>query len=603
MNKVDTMYLNTYAKGAMSLLAAVVLTGCGGGGTSSEDATVNEAKSLKAITGALKITSEQEITVNENTAAVTAVTSTGGVAPITYTISRGDDAALFNIDAQSGILTFVDAPDYEAPADKDGNNAYDVTVTAIDDTGRKSSKALTVAVMDVDETPVVEETLFVEEIVVVEEPAVEEVVIIEEPAVEEQATEEPIAEEPVVVEEPVIIDEPAVEEPTVEEPVVIEEPIIEEPVTEEPVVEEPVIEEPVVEEPVVIEEPIAEEPVVVEEPVIEESAPVCVEGPATHSGQVTDSVSALGMAGVEVSIGGCETTTDAEGYYTLSNIAATERAVVNFDHDGYFKSSVLIQVDHYSEGTTNVSLNYLEHTIDAYDNQWSYDSQSEISGAHVDVPAGSLSDAAGNAYTGTVNAGLEYFDIVTDADKKLFPGAFEGQNVNGETVLFSSYGLVSLSLSDINGNALNLAEGATATLTFDAVASLPEQNIIPLWYYDYTQGLWIEEGYAELQADGTYKGEVSHLGTWSVNMPLETAPGTYRGRIVYSDGISVKDARVAAIGPNWVRSDLSTDADGNFEIEVLPDDNFKLVAYNYKWKYEAAYSGTIAAVASGDIVE
>ena len=527
------MHFFTFTK--KLFLLAIVLAGMPG--FQELNAKGPQHKDQSTVENSFTFISGSAISVNENTTVVTMVQTSGGVMPVTYKIGRGADKALFAIDDVSGNLTFIKGADYELPADSNGDNVYEVAVTAVDSARNRIKQDLYITIVDIDETPIVEE------------------------------------------------------------------PIIEEPVTEEPVVEEPVIEEPVVEEPVVIEEPIAEEPVVVEEPVIEESAPVCVEGPATHSGQVTDSVSALGMAGVEVSIGGCETTTDAEGYYTLSNIAATERAVVNFDHDGYFKSSVLIQVDHYSEGTTNVSLNYLEHTIDAYDNQWSYDSQSEISGAHVDVPAGSLSDAAGNAYTGTVNAGLEYFDIVTDADKKLFPGAFEGQNVNGETVLFSSYGLVSLSLSDINGNALNLAEGATATLTFDAVASLPEQNIIPLWYYDYTQGLWIEEGYAELQADGTYKGEVSHLGTWSVNMPLETAPGTYRGRIVYSDGISVKDARVAAIGPNWVRSDLSTDADGNFEIEVLPDDNFKLVAYNYKWKYEAAYSGTIAAVASGDIVE
>ena len=58
------------------------------------------------------------------------------------------------------------------------------------------------------------------------------------------------------------------------------------------------------------------------------------------------------------------------------------------------------------------------------------------------------------------------------------------------------------------------------------------QIIIPLWFYDYLQGLWIEEGYAELQTDGTYKGEISHPGTWSLNQPIENAPGIYRGHII-----------------------------------------------------------------------
>ena len=194
-------------------------------------------------------------------------------------------------------------------------------------------------------------------------------------------------------------------------------------------------------------------------------------------------------------------------------------------------------------------------------------------------------------------------DVTTDKGKELFPGAFEGKNTNGETVLFGSYDLISLVFKDVSGNVLNLADGATATLTFPSIASLKEENIIPLWYYDYTQGLWTEEGYAELQSDGTYKGDVSHLGTWSLSVPLETAAGIYRGRIVYPGKITVKDARVIAIGPNWVRSDLSTDADGIFEIGVLPGDDFKLVAYNYKWKYEAVYSGMMPAIASGEIVQ
>lgn len=219
------------------------------------------------------------------------------------------------------------------------------------------------------------------------------------------------------------------------------------------------------------------------------------------------------------------------------------------------------------------------------------------------IPTDVYADISGNAYRGTVTAGLKILDVTTEEGKALFPGTFEGKNANGETVLFSSYGLISLSLKDGAGNALYLADGATATLTFDAVTSLAEQNIIPLWYYDYSQGTWIEEGYAELQSDGTYQGNISHAGTWSLNMPVETSPGTYRGRIVYSDGITVKDARVALIGPNWTRSDLSTDADGLFEVTVVPGDDFKIVAYNYKWKYEAAHANILPAVASGEIVE
>ncbi|MGN7884186.1 beta strand repeat-containing protein, partial [Ensifer sp. 22460] len=52
---------------------------------------------------------------------------------LTYSLS-GTDSALFNIDAATGAVTFKDAPDFEAPADADGDNVYDIVVTASDST-------------------------------------------------------------------------------------------------------------------------------------------------------------------------------------------------------------------------------------------------------------------------------------------------------------------------------------------------------------------------------------------------------------------------------------------------------------------------------------
>ncbi|MCU7934291.1 MAG: cadherin domain-containing protein [Candidatus Thiodiazotropha sp. (ex Dulcina madagascariensis)] len=73
--------------------------------------------------------------VNENTTAVTTVTSTdpdSGDTP-TYSISGGADAAAFSINPGSGALTFSSAPDFETPTDSGTNNVYDVQVTVTDD--------------------------------------------------------------------------------------------------------------------------------------------------------------------------------------------------------------------------------------------------------------------------------------------------------------------------------------------------------------------------------------------------------------------------------------------------------------------------------------
>jgi len=96
---------------------------------------------------------------------------------------------------------------------------------------------------------------------------------------------------------------------------------------------------------------------------------------------------------------------------------------------------------------------------------------------------------------------------------------------------------------------------------------------------------------------------VSHAGTWCLSQPVTEALGIYRGRIIYRNGNPVKDARVYAIGSNWVRMDVTTDENGIFELEVIPGEDFTIYAYNYKWKYGADYNGTISGVASGEIVE
>jgi hypothetical protein len=333
------------------------------------------------------------------------------------------------------------------------------------------------------------------------------------------------------------------------------------------------------------------------------SAQVCESGPASHEGKVTDGTTGKPLANVEVNIGGCKTTTDSQGFYKFTNIATSDRAVVNFSKDGYCSGSAIIIIEQYLENTTDLSSNFLEYSIDIYDSEWSYDGQTEFVSAHVDIPVGILADKAGNTYYGTVTARQKTLDATTDVGKMLFPGAFEGSNAYGDTVLFGSYGMISLSLEDSTGGELNIEAGAVVTLTFDAVVSLQQYSVIPLWYYDYDLGLWIEEGYAERQTDGTYKGEISRLGTWSINVPLENAPGTYRGRISYQAENTAKDLRVYAVGPNWIRADLSTNADGNFEIKVIPGNDFQLKAYDYRLKYGAKYNGTISAVASGEIVE
>ncbi|MCH8617215.1 cadherin domain-containing protein [Sphingomonas sp. SM33] len=94
-------------------------------------------------------------TVAEGSLDVTQVAATDPeAAAISYGIAGGADAAFFSIDAQTGDLRFVQAPDYESAADANGDNVYDVVVTASTASG-SDSQAISVAVGNVNDRPLI----------------------------------------------------------------------------------------------------------------------------------------------------------------------------------------------------------------------------------------------------------------------------------------------------------------------------------------------------------------------------------------------------------------------------------------------------------------
>lgn len=91
--------------------------------------------------------SKAALSVVDGTTAVTRVVATDGDAgtTLTYTITGGNDAALFEIDEDTGALRFKAAPDFAAPSDTNRNNVYDLIVTVSDGT-LSDAQALAVTV-------------------------------------------------------------------------------------------------------------------------------------------------------------------------------------------------------------------------------------------------------------------------------------------------------------------------------------------------------------------------------------------------------------------------------------------------------------------------
>ena len=126
--------------------------------TASDDS--NETEHNVAITVANEndntpsFTSDATANVAENqTAAYTAVAADADGDPLTYSLS-GTDAALFTIDPTTGVVSFVTQPDFENPGDNGGDNVYDITVTASDDTNEADHNVAITVTNENDNSPI-----------------------------------------------------------------------------------------------------------------------------------------------------------------------------------------------------------------------------------------------------------------------------------------------------------------------------------------------------------------------------------------------------------------------------------------------------------------
>ncbi|ATE67558.1 cadherin domain-containing protein [Rhizorhabdus dicambivorans] len=101
-----------------------MLAACGGGGSSGGGGSANRAPSFTSGTTA-------SVAENSSGTVYTAAATDPDGNSLTYSLVGGPDRNAFQISA-SGALSFVSSPDFEAPADANGDNVYQVDIQASD---------------------------------------------------------------------------------------------------------------------------------------------------------------------------------------------------------------------------------------------------------------------------------------------------------------------------------------------------------------------------------------------------------------------------------------------------------------------------------------
>jgi len=127
-------------------LVTILFIGCGGG-------TATSNTSNNSGNGDDGNSSQETKSIIENTKTV--LTMPESKKTLTYSVVGGEDAKKFQINPQTGVLTFKTAPDFENPTDSNGDNIYEVTIQATDKNGKSTTQNIVITVTNdiVDDGP------------------------------------------------------------------------------------------------------------------------------------------------------------------------------------------------------------------------------------------------------------------------------------------------------------------------------------------------------------------------------------------------------------------------------------------------------------------
>lgn len=190
------------------------------------------------------------------------------------------------------------------------------------------------------------------------------------------------------------------------------------------------------------------------------------------------------------------------------------------------------------------------------------------------IEANSIVDSKGILYNGMVNAYTYWLDPSNNTSFEQMPGNLTGRNIDGEERALQTFGMMAVELEDPSGNLLNIAPGKTAELKFPIPSNMTMQadSEIPLWYYDITKAVWIEEGIAS-KVGSDYIGHVSHFSFWNCDFPFPLV--IVKGKVVDQSEIPLAFAKIEIEDKTRAQKGYGyTNLDGSFEGKIPASSSF-----------------------------
>ncbi|MEX1187773.1 MAG: FISUMP domain-containing protein, partial [Bacteroidia bacterium] len=261
--------------------------------------------------------------------------------------------------------------------------------------------------------------------------------------------------------------------------------------------------------------------------------------------------------------GGQETRTDPNGVFFLNEIVVYDKlGYITITKPGFHKASRSFLP--HEQGSNRVNIQLLPMTLSG--------SFSSANGGivnsgllQVNFPANSIIKN-GLPFNGTVRVYAQALDPSSAEMFDQMPGDLLG-GMNDSLRLLRSFGMASIELRDAAMNKLQLADGASATLTFNIPSALQADapETIDWWSFDEALGYWKHEG--EAQKTGTqYIGSASHFSWWNVDVPEDF--NDFHGSINTAEGTPISDALVNLISPTMGYGSTYSNNEGVFSGRV-----------------------------------
>lgn len=214
------------------------------------------------------------------------------------------------------------------------------------------------------------------------------------------------------------------------------------------------------------------------------------------------------------------TNTDINGEFRFNNIQLRKNAgFVLVEKSGYLHGSRTIFTN--AGVVNNIEIQLIPRTIRGSFTASGGGNIIVQNGSSINFPANGIIDFVTNtAYTGTVKVVGAYLDPTDPKLSSIMPGNLTGMTKENEQKQLQTFGMIGIELEGSAGEKLNIASGKTATLIMPIPASMQAAApaTIPLWYFDESKGIWIEEGSATKQGTN-YVGTVSHFSFWNCDVP------------------------------------------------------------------------------------